>query len=427
LAEAEAAARRPSISSDSWSETQSLPTRKAYRRGTHRTVLPSQTIARVEPHRSALGITRLANVTGLDYLGIPVFMAIRPNSRAISVSQGKGLDEDCAIASALMEAAEVALAERPDRSIRRSSFAHLSKHQNVVDAALLPRMKGSVFRRDREIEWVEGHDLATGQPVFVPFDVVHTDFTRPSSGTFVQSSNGLASGNHLLEALIAGLCEVIERDAAALFAARPIEERAARRVRLEGVRAADGRQILDRLEGQSMSVAVWDMTTDIGVACFACSLSEAIGNDRSALGTFRGAGCHLDRSVALTRAITEAAQSRLTYIAGSRDDLYRRKYRQMNSRTVFDLVFDRWEQSLAASSFASVPSLAADTLEEDIDILLERLHAVGLEQAIGVDLTDARTGIPVVRTVVPGLELEDEQGRFRPGPRLRALRKRSLQ
>ena len=77
---------------------------KSYRRGTHRIVSPQETLERVRPFMSALGITRIANVTGLDRLGIPVVMVCRPNSRSIAVSQGKGLDLDSAKASGLMEA-----------------------------------------------------------------------------------------------------------------------------------------------------------------------------------------------------------------------------------------------------------------------------------------------------------------------------------
>jgi YcaO-like protein with predicted kinase domain len=189
------------------------------------------------------------------------------------------------------------------------------------------------------------------------------------------------------------------------------------------VRGADCRALLDRLDNRGISVAVWDATTDIGVACFVCRLKEANGNSRSALGAFHGAGCHLDRAVALSRAITEAAQSRLTYIAGSRDDLYRRNYRRARNETLFALAVDRWEQSLARR-FADVPSLVTETLEEDVDILLDRLRAAGLRQAIAVDLTLESIGIPVIRIVVPGLEGHDESGRIRPGARMRAMRVR---
>jgi len=80
---------------------------KAFRRGTHRAVAPAETVARVRPFLAAMGITRVANVTGLDHVGIPVVMVCRPNSWSLAVSQGEGLDLAAAEASGLMEAIEL--------------------------------------------------------------------------------------------------------------------------------------------------------------------------------------------------------------------------------------------------------------------------------------------------------------------------------
>jgi len=382
-------------------------TRKVYRRGTHRTARPADTIARVEACRHALGITRLANVTGLDYLGIPVFMATRPNARAISVAQGKGHDEDCAMASALMEAAEVAHAETPNLAITRETAPALSKRAAIARLSRLPRRKGARLEPHRAIDWVIGKDLLAGKDVFVPFDLVHTDFTKPASELFVQTSNGLASGNHLLEATIAGLCEVIERDATHLFEAKDFEERASLRIRTGSVRERDTRALIDRLEDSRMSLAIWDTTSDVGVASFLCRLVEADNNRRSSIGPFWGAGCHLDRSVALSRAITEAAQARLTFIAGSRDDLFRRIYRRHRPPGPFEAVLDLWEHAQATRSFYDVPSCAGPTLEEDLETILSRLKGAGLAQIVVVDLTNDTIGIPVVRVIVPGLAGHD--------------------
>ena len=60
--------------------------------GTHRLVAPNATLERVRPFMAVMGITRVANVTGLDTIGIPVVMVVRPNSRSLAVSQGKGLN-----------------------------------------------------------------------------------------------------------------------------------------------------------------------------------------------------------------------------------------------------------------------------------------------------------------------------------------------
>ena len=59
-----------------------------------------------------------------------------------------------------------------------------------------------------------------GGPVWVPFELVSADYTLPlppGSGCFQASTNGLASGNHPLEAVCHGLCEVMERDASTLW------------------------------------------------------------------------------------------------------------------------------------------------------------------------------------------------------------------
>jgi YcaO-like protein with predicted kinase domain len=87
-------------------------TAKTYMRGTHRLIPPAETLARLKPLLPQMGITRLANVTGLDTIGIPVVMSVRPCSRSLSVSQGKGLDLDSAKASAAMESIEGYHAER---------------------------------------------------------------------------------------------------------------------------------------------------------------------------------------------------------------------------------------------------------------------------------------------------------------------------
>jgi len=76
---------------------------KQHREGTERTRSPAETVAIYRPVMEAVGITRLANVTGLDCVGIPVFMAVRPNARSLAVSQGKGVDADAVRASAMME------------------------------------------------------------------------------------------------------------------------------------------------------------------------------------------------------------------------------------------------------------------------------------------------------------------------------------
>ena len=108
------------------------PLAKRFRRGTHRLADPSETLARVRPHMVRMGITRLGNITGLDRIGIPVAIAVRPNSRSVSVSQGKGLDLPQAMASALMEASEGFHAEEI-RPCGIAPYQDLTERETVVD------------------------------------------------------------------------------------------------------------------------------------------------------------------------------------------------------------------------------------------------------------------------------------------------------
>ncbi len=149
-----------------------VPVGKAYRRGTHRMVAPSQTLARVRPFMAEMGITRIANVTGLDRIGIPVVMVFRPNSRSIAVSQGKGLDLDAAKASGVMEAVETYHAERIALPLKLGSANDLRASHDLIELDRLPPMPGSRFHRSFQLLWIEGRDLIGGSSLWLPYELV---------------------------------------------------------------------------------------------------------------------------------------------------------------------------------------------------------------------------------------------------------------
>ena len=139
---------------------------------------------------------------------------------------------------------------------------------------------------------------------------MHTDYTLPtnhSSEHFLSGTNGIAAGNHLLEALSAGICELIEHDAVALWNARGIRERARCRLDLASIDDDDCRALLETYERAGAVPRVWGVTSDTNIAVFVCDIPA----ETNGLRRFRGAGCHPNRAVALARALTEAAQIRL--------------------------------------------------------------------------------------------------------------------
>jgi putative methanogenesis marker protein 1 len=401
--------------------------KKRYRTGTHRVCPPEETLRRVGPHLRRFGITRVADVTGLDRIGIPVFMAVRPNSRSLAVSQGKGLDAASARASAVMEAVELHHAEHVTRPVLLQSYADLRRHRTVADPDELSLISDSLFSAHWPIPWIEGVDLVTDRPVWVPYELVHADTTVPpvpGSGCFERGTNGLASGNTPAEAVLHGLCEVVERDACALWEHRSSADQAASRIDLGTVDDPAVTGLVERFLSAGVAVEVWDVTSDIGISAFrAMIFDEASDPLLYPMGAALGAGCHPDRDVALCRALTEAAQSRLTAIAGSRDDLVRADYGADQVERA--MAYHRLVRGDGAARVdaRSIPSLATDTVDADIEVVLARLRAVGLGQAIVVDLSDPGSDVPVSvgRVIVPGLEGPTDAARYRPGPRVRAL------
>jgi ribosomal protein S12 methylthiotransferase accessory factor len=234
---------------------------------THRLCPPDETLRRFGPLMPMLGITRLANITGLDRIGIPVVIAVRPISRGLATAQGKGVDLPAAKASALMEAIETWHAERMEPTVRFASHAELRTSDSVLDIAGLQCRAGRVAASTKVFAWMSAEDIQTGRAIWVPLDAVACDFSSDVArhSTFLTTTNGLASGNHLLEATLHALCELVERDAVTLHLAASPQQRDARRLALDSIHDPLCRILMEALGAAGMDLAVWDCTSDLGV------------------------------------------------------------------------------------------------------------------------------------------------------------------
>jgi ribosomal protein S12 methylthiotransferase accessory factor len=306
-----------------------------------------------------------------------------------------------------MEAVENWHAERIEKPLRFASFEDLAEADEVVNPnRLLNRVP---FDRDCPLPWMRGMDLPSRAPVWVPYELVSTDYRVPAPpgfGTFHTSSTGLAAGNTGLEAIIQGACEAIERDAFTGWMVASRRWRAERRIELAGIAGDDVNTLIDRILAAGLAVGLWDITSDIGIATFLCQIEERLSDGVFAAA---GSGCHPWREIAALRAITEACQSRVTTIAGARDDL---------DDEAFPPRCGSMPGEEGRRPFAAAPTFESDDLEGDVGHLLGRLQQAGLAQVIVVDLTRAEIGIPVVKVIVPGLE--DAMGvgpSYEPGPR----------
>ena len=382
-------------------------TPKILREGTHRSQSLEATLKSALRLAPIMGITRVANVTGLDTVGIPVVMVCRPNSRSLAVSQGKGIDLPSARVSGLMEAAELYHAETITLPLRLATYEELRYQHNIVQPEQLPQDSGSHFHPNLRLLWCEGRDLLTGENVFVPYEMVHTNYTTPlpdGHGCFTASSNGLASGNHVVEAISHGICEVVERDATTLWKLRDEEKLEKNRLDLESVNDPICQKLLAKLESAGLAVAVWDITSDIELPAFACFIVPRDDCEMWHCSVAAGFGCHPAGQVALIRALTEAAQSRLTIISGVRDDFGRDVYDQCLDSELVKAIRRRALGFSTTRRFRDVPNWDGEALEDDVEQELKCLKKAGVQQVVAIDLTKREFGLPVVRVIVPGLE-----------------------
>jgi ribosomal protein S12 methylthiotransferase accessory factor len=172
--------------------------------------------------------------------------------------------------------------------------------------------------------------------------------------------------------------------------------------------------LVRKLQHAGLDVQLQDLTSETAIPTIGCTITDAQGPPGIA-NAHSGCGTHPDARIALTRALTEAAQSRLTCIQGGREDLP-------------DLVAaagtsPREQRSGAGHtiSFSDIASVQHLSVGDDVEFILERMRQSGFEQAVVVDLTRTEVGIPVVRVIVPRAEVWTvyfaHGGRASPGTR----------
>jgi len=394
--------------------------------GIHRVIEPQETLRRAQKVMHRVGVTRLADITGLDRIGIPIYSAVVPRSGdVVSVYNGKGVTKLEAKVGALMEAIErhASLAVENDQ-LHYGSYKDLRRRHRVLDPASLGFERDPNCTEDTELPWVEGFDLLAQTPMLVPIELAGFNVIgKYGNPCYVQTTtNGLASGNTLEEAICHALCELIERDAWALASlsirhlrdiASPSRQPSAEHYPTIDLTDARGtiRKLVRAFERAALVPVVKDITSDLGIATVYCSVAENVGPGL-AMAHF-GLGTHPDANVAMVRALTEAAQSRAVDIHGVREDISSAdevSHRfSIHSRRVSQI---NWRSWYHASSFTKRPLSQVRSYEHvdilgDVKLMLERIRAAGVQHVIVCELTRPDVAMPVVRVVAPGLESTD--------------------
>lgn len=305
----------------------------------------NDTLLQLARFRDLVGITRLANLSYLDYSGLPVYTAIRPRAKSLSTSQGKGLIFEAAQCSALMESIEVYFAEQLEPEVCNKSEDELIQ----AGRAFIPvnQIAKSLQFSDssQKMNWITAELLFGRQSVLVPFAEFSLNSYLPEVLIYSPETTGLAGGNTYNEALLHGILEVIERQ-------EPITQSSV---------------LIDKSELLENLVSHFDFIINFhennyNLPSFDVYLKAKSPFENQML--FKGSGCHLNKKIALNRACAEAIQSRVTTIAGSREDLIDSKYDKQTSE--LPLLTTQRE-------FNTIPEYAARTIEEALSVLYDKI------------------------------------------------------
>ncbi len=432
------------IRPEGWPFADSAP--KAAGFGLHRIVKPEATFERIQPFFKRVGITRVADITGLDRIGLPVYSAIVPRSRdKISVYNGKGFTAIDAKTGAVMEAVERFVASRDRLPDEVASYREISRQAPVIDPRSVTMSLHPNYSDDTPVAWLSGLDLLSGGTVLVPHGLAtFYGLGYPWQTCYpITTTNGLASGNSIEEAACHALAEVIERDAHSIVDVvdRHVQVIANRSPWLRESRVErllqEHRLLyplidLDTLPERAAFLVRSFRTAGLepllryaGSECGACTVICVVREDIAAKfsRSHQGVGTDPDPVAAVVRALTEAAQSRAADMQAMREDFsavgQKVEGHLLHTNRSGDFDAEYWLSNSSRMPLSSIACNATTDVVDDIQIMLRGLREAGLKHCVMVDLSAPEIPAKVVRIIVPGLESWIVE-RAKVGPRAKA-------
>ena len=342
-------------------------------------------------------MTRLADVTGLDRIGIPVWQAIRPMSKSVSVHQGKGLLAEQARLGACMEAVECAHAEDWEGDVRTARFDDLPAAERAPAADDFARVRGDMHAAP--ISWTPVERIGGGR-LWVPIEAISLDLTRRATGSGERSSSGQGAGFAEDFASVKGLCELVERDAYYSWRSQSLLRRSNDGIAIDSIDLAWFGNLVARLRTLDIWIRLFAVPAVIDLPVVAAQMFDC---SASAFNHPLASGlcAHPDPERALQGAVVEAAQSRLAKIAGARDDLVLDEPEMLGHHPGLGLSLPRRTPLLSfvrrfGAHRAAIPAA-------DLDRCVAALSAAGYPIVGRVRLSPPGSAVTSVKMFVPGL------------------------
>jgi len=375
---------------------------KGYTKDLDKFITPGETVRRFEEKLKKINLDILEGTERIDNgrLDIPVYFSLCGQDAEEIIGtrkqMGKGGTPHQAEASAVMELAErfsfFSFKDNPRnflleeyRNIKDRALPFESIAQSVHDDSLELDRAREVFSR-LPLKWTRGYNLTKDKELLVPFDWFFT----------INEFNGTSAGNCQEEAILQGICEVVERHVSSVISLNRLKTPA---IDLSSTVDPLVLELIKKYQKEGIKLYASDFSLNTGI--------PSIGLLAYDPSTFPGkseivwtAGTTPNPQKALNRALTEVAQlagdfnTNANYVASGLP-----KFKDL-AEADFVMHPDK------KIGISSLPDLSNDNIKVEVENCIEALSKMGME-VILVDITHPKLGIPAFYTIIPGAHFRE--------------------
>jgi ribosomal protein S12 methylthiotransferase accessory factor len=375
---------------------------KGYTLDQDKIVSPEETVRRFRERLQRVDLDILKETVRIDTgrLDIPVYFSIcgRDAEGVIGSKKqmGKGGTPAQSEASAVMELAErfsfFSFSKNPENFIVEES-------RNIQDRALPFEMIARSVHDDsndldaaREVfsrlplKWTWGYNLTQQEPVLIPFDWFFA----------INEFNGASAGNGAEEAILQGICEVVERHVSSLVSRGRLKTPA---IDLESVTDPFVAKMIGKYRKAGIRLFATNFTLTMGIPSVGVLAYDPTTFPKRSEIVWT-AGTTPDPQKALNRALTEVAQlagdfnSGSNYVASGLP-----KFRDLSEA-------DFVTHSEKSVDILSLPDLSHNNIRMEVENCIGAVARAGMEIMV-VDVMHPQLGIPAFYTIVPGAHFRE--------------------
>ncbi len=363
---------------------------------------PAETVKRFKARLEKIDLKILQETVRIDNgrLGIPVFFSkCAPDAIRVTGTRkqmGKGATPEQAEASAVMELAE------------RFSFFSFSSKANNFCQKKYPQVKAEaipfemiaasvhdtsddlpVARKifeDLPLKWTRGYRLTQGQEALIPFDWFFA----------INAYNGPSAGNCVEEALVQGICEIVERHTSSIVSRNGL--------RVPGIRPDSATnplvlEMISKYRRCGIHFFISDFSLSMGIPTVGMlAYDPATFPETSEI--VWTAGTSPDPQKALSRALTEVAQLAGDFNSGS---CY-----EASGLPKFTAIKDAGfiTHPGVMVDIDTLPNRASHNIRHEVESCVEALAQKDME-VLAIDTTHPLLKIPAFYTIVPGAHFRE--------------------